>query len=418
MRPVPGRPYTAAEVMSVEDVATQAYGTPANASLLWDANPDIVGDIEIGQTIIIPGEVPAVKLTGKQPDEMTFIVDGLEIPMVSARIIRTMDTGTSGWTGRMPWTPGLDSGIDKATRPYGYVRAAAYIGNTLQVSGRLYVVEPEKTDTGITKTLTGFSFTADSVDSNLQPPYAYSGVTLEQLGAKLAAPHGFNLKFEVGTGGKFDEVTGHESDTEYAFLSKLANERGFLIGDTPEGDMIFHRAKTEGTPVGTISESLPMATGWKAKYDGRKRFRIYNCISAAGAAAASLLWTEDAPEAQPVTVSSIDPSVPLGRFQNFRADDTTPGNVEDAARWRRNKQYVEALTQPLPVIGWYAPNGELWQPNQLVTVISPTLGVPKGFTFLIRSVEFVLEDRRTTMLQLVPPQAYTKKYIEDIWTLG
>lgn len=419
-RPIPGIPYRVPEDTTMEEVATLAYGTPDNANLIWGANKTrATSKVIAGETLIIPGEKPAQKLAGKDPDQMTFIIDGQEIPLMSARIMRTMDTGTSGWSGRMAWTPGLNAAIDKATRPYGYPRAAAYIGNDLLVSGALYITEPELIDTGLTKILTGFSFTADAVDSSLQPPYEYSNVTLEQLATALAPPLGIKAIFETETGGIFERVTGHESDTIFAFLSKLATERGVLVGDTPDGDLLIQRAKTEGAPVGTIEESQPLGIGWKAKYDGRKRFSAYKCINVSGAAAAVPLWGISAlPEnSAPVTVSETDDSVPRSRFLSFRADDTTPGNVKDAARWRKNRQYVESLTQPLPVVGWYAPDGNLWRENTLVTVVSATLGVPKGFTFLIRSVEFLLEDRRTTVLQLVPPQAYTNKDIGDVWEL-
>ena len=115
-RPIPGEQYIVPEDTTMEMLSCHAYGTPDNASLIWGANESrATSDIKAGEILIIPGIKPEVKLTGKHPDEMTFIVGGLEIPTVSARIVRTMDTGTSGWSGKMPWTPGLDSALDKAT---------------------------------------------------------------------------------------------------------------------------------------------------------------------------------------------------------------------------------------------------------------------------------------------------------------
>ena len=418
--PVRGQLLKVPENTTLEEIATKAYGDPALASKIWGANKGRTDStVQAGETLVIPGEAPATKLTGKSRDEMTFVIGGIEIRMVAARITRTMDTGTSGWSGRMVWNPGLDDKIDFATRPYGYSRAAAYIGNDLLVSGTLYIVEPELTDTGLTKVLTGFSFTADAVDSNLQPPYEYSGVTLEQLGAALIPQFGIKAVFETGTGGPFERVTGRESDTVFAFFSKLATQRGVLVGDTLEGDLLFHTANTEGKPVGTIEETQPLAIGWRAKYDGRKRFSVIKVITPSGAALANLKWGQGAkPEdTAPVTHSAVDGSIPRYRFQTYRADNVTKGNVENAARWRKNRQFVEALTLPFPVAGWYAPDGSRWAENTLVTVVSPTLGVPLGFTFLIRSVEFILEDKRTAVLQLVPPQAYTNKEIGDVWKL-
>ena len=407
------------EDTTLEAVAVKEYGTAEKTGWIMGANKvRATSKVVAGEFLIIPGEVPAEVLVGKDPNEMTFLIGGLEVPMVSGRIIRTIDTGTSGWVGKMPWTPGENSALDKATRPYGYGRAAAYIGGELLVSGILYITEPEMTDTGLVKTLTGFSFTADAVDSHWQPPYEYAGVTLEQLASIRIPSLGIKTVVEAPTGGVFKSVTAHESDTVFSFLSKLAVQRGLLIGDTPAGDLLIHRAKTEGKPVGTISEEQPMVSGWKAKYDGRKRFSVYKCITPSGTATAIPKWGEavTAPK-KPVTISELDPYVTRPRFMTFRADDTNTGNVKEAARWRKNKQYVESLSQPVTVEGWYAPNGDLWRENTLVTVVSGVFGVPKGFTFLIRSVEFMLEDKRTTLLQLIPPQAYTKKDIGDVWAL-
>jgi len=108
--------------------------------------------------------------------------------------------------------------------------------------------------------------------------------------------------------------------------------------------------------------------------------------------------------------------VPRSRWTTFHADDTTPGNIRDAARWKRNRTFVDALTQELPVSGWYAPDGSLWRVNTRVTVISPTLGVPDGYTFTIRAVEYEYSDRgRTATLSLVPPEAYTNMDVGIIW---
>lgn len=402
---------------TVEEIAAQAYGDPSKSSLIWGANQLSSNEVKRGDVLIIPGEPPADKLTGKSKNDLTIIVDGLEIPMLNARIVRTMDTGADAWTGDIAWIPGEDRRLDEATRPYGYTRAAAYIGNDLQISGRLYRVSPKLAEDGSRKTLTGYSFTIDTVDSSLPPPYERENVTLEQLAKELSLLLGISVVSVDDSGGAFPRVTSHESDTMFAHLSKLATQRGLLISNTPQGDLLIHRAVTDGEIVGTLTEGDPLVTEWQADYDGRKRFHFYKCI-VAGMSTAVPIWGEDNNDVGPSTVTSIDNDVPTSRSLTFRADDSTPGNIEDAARWRKNKHIVDALTQPLPVSDWYAPNGTLWAPNTLVTVVSATLGVPNGFTFLIRSVEFILEDRRSAVLNLVPPQAYSRnKELGDIWTL-
>jgi len=68
------------------------------------------------------------------------------------------------------------------------------------------------------------------------------------------------------------------------------------------------------------------------------------------------------------------------------------------------------------VPSWYAPNGELWAPNTIVTVKSPTLYLDDGYNFLIREVTYDFSASGTTAnLSLVPPEAYTGEEIVEPW---
>ena len=100
-------------------------------------------------------------------------------------------------------------------------------------------------------------------------------------------------------------------------------------------------------------------------------------------------------------------------------DDLDPGNSPITAKWKRSKQLVKTLTIPIPLMGWYAPNGALWAPGQMVTVVSATMHCPDpGFTFLIREVETVMDGGGyTTKLMLIPSQAFTGEDIIEPWAL-
>lgn len=434
-RPIVGKVYTRnGEDGDLEEVSTQAYGSTSGTPMLLAANARPTGATKIrkGEKIIIPGRRPAPVLTGKSPDDLTVIVDGVALPMLSCRIIRTMDTCADAWVGRIAWTPGADPRVDAATKPYGYQSCAAYIGNELQIAGCLYVVSPSLDEHGRIVDLTGYSYTADAIDSHVLPPLERSGVTLKQVAEApgMAPALGLDVHFDGGDWyrGAFSKVCANEGETIFGFLSRLAAQKGGLLSNTRHGDMLFLRANTSQHPVGTLEEGKPPVLEWRAHYDGRKRFYAYRCITAGVKGRAkpqamllasnAPVTTGAAPKVKAPTVIDYDYGVPRSRFQTFFADDVTPGNVANAARWKRNKQFADALTQQVPVSGWYAPNGKLWDVNTLVTVISPTLHVPDGFTFLIRSVEFeyTAKHGRTTTLHIIPPQAYTGKEIGDVWT--
>lgn len=414
--------YTITDEDTLRQVAARVYGDKKLWVRIWNANkatlqydPNFLAPGEVltipGEILIIPEREPVKNLSGKERGELSIVVGGRELTVLSARILRTMDTGTDAWSCQVPWSPGIDKKFDEVTKPYSYAKASVYIGGDLIINGRLYTVSPEMTDNGLIKTLTGYSFTADAVDSTINSVYERDNATLEQIAAEIIEPIGIKVVVGTDTGGPIDEATAKEQDTIFSHLSRLATQRGLLIGSTVQGDLLIHKANVDQKPVGTIEENKPLAVGWKATYDGRKRFNTYTSISQDWGA--SLDWFKPA---ESKNATAKDDAVPISRMLSFMANDTTSGNVLTAAEWKRSKQIVEALTLPFPVTSWYAPNGTVWKENTRVTVISPTLGLSKGFTFLIRAVEFTLDSGgQVATLSLVPPQAYSGEPLGDIW---
>ena len=117
------------------------------------------------------------------------------------------------------------------------------------------------------------------------------------------------------------------------------------------------------------------------------------------------------------TAQSEDTRVPRSRFLTFKADEVSGGEIDESVRWRRSKQIVDALTMSFPVEGWFDPEGNLWEENTIVTVVSPTLHLPDGFDLLIRSVEYIQDAQgQRAVLNVIPPQAYTGEELIDPWT--
>ena len=142
---------------------------------------------------------------------------------------------------------------------------------------------------------------------------------------------------------------------------------------------------------------------WAGGFDGRKRFNAYRAIG-------------QSPGVNSKPQIATDPAVPRTRFLTFQMDDTTQGDIKNAADWKRSKQLAESLSITLPVNGFYSPGGDVWEENTGLTVISETLGVPGGFTFLIESVTYNYgPDGKTTDIGITLPQVYTGEALIDPW---
>lgn len=395
-------------------LAKQAYGNSGLFTRIADANQSVLKGAgpAVGDILYIPllseiqqlkTELAKERLSNKKPNELTIIIGGRELLVQTARITKRLDAGTDGWFATIKWTRGADPELDRLLIPYGYPLAQLYIGNELIINGVLYIVEHTLTDNASGRRLQGFSFTADIVDSHFSPPYEVYQSTLKDRADQLIRPFGINVIFNDDNriDEAFQRITASANIRIFDHLADLASQRGLLLTSTNKGDALFTRSNS-GQSVGTVAEGSAPALSWTATFNGRNRYNIYKAIGQ------SPFGAKDA--------IAIDNIVPRPRFHLFSANDTTEGNIQDAVNWKRSKQLAEAMATTIPVGSWFAPNGKLWEKNTLVTIVSETLGVPLGHTFLIRRIEFEYDILgQTAKLDVVPPQVYTGENIDEPW---
>jgi prophage tail gpP-like protein len=415
-RAVQGEQYTVVEGDNLTLIAKSAYGDGRKWKLIWRANQTRLrsGD----PNLIYPGEViniprdPLEKnlkqdlrdtaLAGKGKDEFTIEIEGIEVVATASRLTRTMDTVADGWSATMAYDTG-DRRLREFLRPYRYPNVNVYLGGVLMISGYLYTVSPSIVADSRTLDLVGWSYTADIIDSTVKAPYEQKKITLKERAEELVSPLGIDVIFDFDEDEQFKRITASPQDGIAAHLLRLSSQRGLLMSSTPKGQLIFYQTEIGQKSVGTLEEGVPPFLGMSSTFDGRKRFSVYKAIA-------------QTRKKKKKTAVAKDDIVPRSRFLTFTANESTAGNIQAAADWRRSKQVAEALEIPLSVEGWYAPNGELWRENTIVTVVSETNFIPQGFDFLIKSVEFSLDDKGTTStLQLVPPQVYTGEPLVEPW---
>lgn len=424
---VAGGPYTIVSGDTLSEIAKQAYGDGRRWREIWQANEGVLksGDPNLifpGETINIPGNileetVSANLLAGspladalpvlpdKDPDAFTVIVDDLEIPVISGRSFRAVDTAADGWSVLVNLNE-ADNDLLTAVRPYGYQSAINYLGGQLICSGYLYTVAPSLRDSK-TIQLEGWSFTVDAIDSTSKAPYEQEGVTLEQRARHLVEPLGIRVVYDAPDQ-TFKRVVIGSTEKIFDHLAKLAVQLGVLITSTERGELKFTQA-ADTKPIGTIEETIPLPTAFDARFDGRKRFNVYKALSQTPA-------RKNKKKNESKIQIAKDNMVPRSRSLAFTVDETDAGQMKLAAEWRRSKQLADSLTIPFPVSSWYGPDGKLWKENTIVTVKSPTIFVPDGFDFLIRSVEYIYTDKGTdAILGLVPPQVFTGEKIDEPW---
>ena len=427
-KPVAGRPYTIVPGDNLSRISNAAYGNPRDWRKIWKANKATLrsGDPNLifpGEILWIPEQIieepEAVvdtveeRLPGKAPGDFTIIVDGLEIPVVDGKAFRAIDTAADGFSATIPWDPTRKG--EKAAelvsklKPYGYKPCKCYLGGELMMSGRLYAVSPSIGPAGVTLNLEGWSYTADLIDSTVRPPYEAKGVTLEQRAKDMIEGFGIELDFRLDSDEAFPKITIQPTETIFNHLLELARQRKALITSDVRGQLVITQANVDGSSVFTLEEGRRPMSQATIRFDGRARFNSYTAISQAP--------RKKGKNGSAPTATAKDNVVPAVRMFRFQSNDTSDTEITDAANWERSRRVADSLKNSLPVDGWQIPGtNELWRENTIVTLKSPSLFVPDGYDFLIRSVEYTFSDKGAVAdLELVPPQAFTGEEVKEPW---
>jgi prophage tail gpP-like protein len=204
-------------------------------------------------------------------------------------------------------------------------------------------------------------------------------------------------------------VNAEQNEKVFPHLVGLASQRGALLSCTKKGELFITAAKINSAPVGTVIEDVEfyvrasqnsgdgISNNYGAEFNGRNRFQYYEAITSSSRRNKTR-----------VKKQSVDSSVPRARYLTFLSEQSLPGEGDNAALWRRNKAFADALSFRFPVNTWYAPNKKIWEPNTVVAIISPTVGLENALTFLIKKVEFShIKSGNTAELDLTPTFAYT-----------
>lgn len=417
-KPIPGNQYLIIAGDRLDYIEKSAYGYIVG--ILESANPFLSGrnlSLE-NRPLIYPGEILNIpelperktlkteqlkgKLSNKSKDELTILIGDREIKYISARLIRTMDTAADGCTCQIV-RKYEDTDLENLLNPFSFPSAQVYIGNQLLLSGAVYSIAPNISDQGDLLNIEIWSYTADIIDSTMPAPYEQSNIILKDRADVLLKNIGIKSEFDFIDESPFDRVTADRTDTIFSHLAELASQRGFLLSSTIEGNLLFTKTK-QSSPVGTLESGQVGTISLNAKFDGRK---LFNTITAIG----------ESPGNPNKKSSVINSNIPKSRFFTFKADDTTTGNIETAAKWKRSKILADSLKIPFPCKGFYAPNNTLYRENTRIIIKSKELFLPNGFEFLINRVEYVSENSGlSTILSLVPPTVYTGEEIILPWS--
>lgn len=337
--------------------------------------------------------------------DFDFKIDGENVPVESARLIRTMDTAADGFSVDVVISMEDQPELYEKIKPYRYTPVTISLDGELQFNGKLTKLFRSRSKTGIITTLSGFSNTFNFIDSHISKTYEFSGTQdLHTIATQLAKQTATVLEFETEPGGSFIGKTARRGQSAFEFLAPLARMRSQIMSCTPQGALLFNVANTTGPTVGVIEEDNPnslLQKEFSVSFDGRKRFKTYKVINQSPAGATQAISSDD--------------NIEQPRHRVIETGDVA-GQAQEIADFQKNRSIIESLTMPIPIVGWNAPDGSLLIPNTLIPIKSETMFIPDGFTFTIRQVEYIFEkNNKSSVISIIPPNAYTKNPIVEPW---
>ncbi|QUM72177.1 phage baseplate assembly protein [Sphingopyxis granuli] len=268
------------------------------------------------------------------------------------------------------------------------------------IRGYIDTVDPQFDAEGYAISVSGRDRTADLVDcSAVHKPGSWTGQSIEAIAAELAKPFGLKVSAKADTGAKVKRFALQQGETAYAAIDRLARYRGLLTVSNTDGDIELIRPGA-GAIVARLVEGQNILGG-RASHDAKDRFSQYIVKGQAsgddrvnGKAAAAVKG-----EASDPGVSRYRPLILIGE------DQSTTAGVRNRAAFEATTRAAKSQRATVPVVGWRRPDGQLWTPNVLVSLISPFLLIDG--TMLVSEVAYVKDDRGTvTELTVTPPEAF------------
>jgi len=247
------------------------------------------------------------------------------------------------------------------------------------------------------------------VRSDIAPnnfPLEFSaGQTLKQIAERIAGL--FNIKVAVESNVSnivFDDgdqsgVSVGVMENAFDFLVRICQSRGVIVRDTADGGLCLFRAEQKPPIAAFIDGETEGLEGIAAVYNYEILSKEYNLFSQYGSN--NILGTAE---------NSL---LPLNIFKNVNMPNVSEGLAADIAKWRMLREVSSAFKLTIPVDDWYTPEGVRYQPGEFVDIQSPQNGIFERRTFIIESVQLILnKGQYEAILTCTIPAVYTGDSID------
>ncbi len=333
------------------------------------------------------------------PDEVTMRINGKKWRFFDdVEITRSADSYSTA-TFKAPWDPTRKE-LRETFRPLSYQFVEIWAGNDLLFTGKMLVPAPNREENIRSVTATCYALPGVLHDSDAPVsllPFESRGLTLLQIARPLCKPFGFDAVAEGDVGAPFKRVKQKLDGKVQPFLVDLAQQRGFILTDTPGGDVRIWKSTDVGRPVASFVQGQPPVLSIQPTFDPHQYFSEITGVVGEKVTRRGSKYSEKNPR----LTGEL-------RCQTFKIKRADKADAPTAVRARMGRMFGNAFSVSVEVPTWRDPSGKLWHANTTVKLKAPDAMVYTDYEFIARTVSFRKNaNAQTATLSLVLPGAFS-----------
>lgn len=422
--------YTTKAGDTFDTISRVSYGEESGASVIKSANPGAVEPFTDGVVLTIPVLPDAPKNRPQatavdDPDETIIKIDSKRFRFwESVTITRQLDS-FSTFELVAPFTPD-DPSFRETFRPFKFQDVEISVGGQPLFTGTMIGVMPVLAPDKKTVAVSGYAFPGVLNDCTpLAPNDAYQlefeDMNVVDITDHLCSPFGVGaIAGEGAPGARFSRVSIAPERKMLDFLADLARQRGLVISDTPQGNLLYQKAISgipdpfaefvEGpntdtsSPVATLRQGESPLIGVSPVFSPQG---YYSHVTGLEPVLLGLQGSQYTVENQHLKN--------LARPHNFIVSDTQGGDVADAVNAKAGRMFANMAVYTVGVSTWRDSSGALWSPNTVITVDAPGAMIYGRHPFIVRAVSFKRTGtEKRAVLTLILPGSLSGKIPETL----
>jgi prophage tail gpP-like protein len=332
-------------------------------------------------------------------DEVSLTIGGFPIVgWTDLSVERSIDT-YSTVSVLAPFDP-TRSEIRELFRPFEYRDLVVEIGGERIFTGITVDIVPSFDNDSSTVSVTGYALPGqleDCMEPQTANPLTFQDVKLRAVATALLRPFGLGFELRGEEGAKIEKLKLEPTDSPQDLLTKVAQQRGFVLTDTSDGKVLCWKSIESGSPVADFEEDVPPVGAAEAKFTAREYYSEVTGYAHAKRGRKGTHHTER------------NPWVYRLRPHSFELDASEPSDTKTATKTKLGRMFGNMAAWTIKDIPtWRDPSGQLWKPNTTVTLLAPHAMVYQRTELLIRDVHLKADgSKQTASLDLVMLGAFS-----------